>query len=132
MMKRTIFFVALSASVVLITIVLFSCSNKAIMSIDKNFQSQKASEVKLPERLVVHHISLSDLEFPTNELISLVVIVNENGDVVEVEVDVLKTSTSDTKLLQKICLAVKDQLKYEMSSGVGLESRTYTISIETN
>lgn len=81
------------------------------------------------ERYRLSDAILDNIEVTEYSIISLVLTINQNGDVVKAITNLAKTSTTDRILINKVTNAVISQVKYNKSSSKELERVYLTIRL---
>jgi hypothetical protein len=81
-------------------------------------------------RVRLNHVNVADLHYNSDEKIFLKLVIDAEGNVVQVVNLVSQTTTTDQILINKIKAAVKKQVKYNKESGAPLASVYYTVKID--
>lgn len=83
-------------------------------------------------RTRLNDVQLSGLENVSDEVIYLKLTVNAEGSVVSAQNISSKTTTTDQVLINKLILAVKNQVRYNKEPGAPLCSMYYTVHLKGN
>ena len=81
-------------------------------------------------RVRLNHVNVDDLHYNSDETIYLKLIIDAEGNVVQVVNLVSQTTTTDQILINKIKVAVKKQVKYNKEKGAPLAAVYYTVKID--
>lgn len=80
-------------------------------------------------RIRKNSINLGDLHYNTDEKIALKLVIDAEGNVVQVINIKSQTSTTDQVLINKVKVAVKKQIKYNKEAGAPLTNVYYTVNV---
>lgn len=80
-------------------------------------------------RVRLNNVDIDDLYYNSDETIALKLVIDAEGNVVQVYNIAGKTTTTDQILINKVKSAVKKQVKYNKQSGAPLATVFYTIDI---
>ncbi len=80
-------------------------------------------------RIRLNEVNISDLHYNTDETIALKLVIDAQGNIVQVMNIAGKTTTTDQILINKVKTAVKKQVKYNAQKDAPLATVYYTVRI---
>jgi hypothetical protein len=103
--------------------------NKKIEQKQQELDSYMNATSRMGGRVRMKEPDLSKFDSPTPVTISLKLLVDENGSVIEAINDSKRTSTTDKLLVDQVINAVKKDLRYSREKGASLLQSNYTVKI---
>jgi hypothetical protein len=83
-------------------------------------------------RVRLNEVNINDLYYNSDETIALKLVIDAQGNVVQVVNIAGKTTTTDQILINKVKAAVKKQVRYNKQDGAPLATVYYTVSINAH
>ncbi len=80
-------------------------------------------------RVRLNNVNINNLQYNSDEVLYFKLVIDAQGNVVQVQNIKGKTTTTDQILINKVAIAVKKQVKYNKQPGAPLASVYYTVKV---
>lgn len=106
-----------------------TAKNKKIEQKQQELDSYMSATSRMGGRVRMKEPDLSKIQSTTPATISLKLLVDENGAVVEAINDSKRTTTTDKVLIEDVIAAVKKDLRYSKEKGASLLQANFTVKL---
>ena len=106
-----------------------AAKNKKIEQKQQELDSYMSATSRMGGRVRMKEPDLSKIMSTTPVTISLKLLVDENGSVVEAINDTKRTTTTDKVLIEQVITAVKKDLRYSKEKGASLLQANFTVKL---